>query len=171
VPAEYRRHRLEDEHFEDRYYRLPWIDHHVLLQRTSPRMAIGTSAWMLTRFELCRCARLCECKVFLTIFRFAGHRTNMFQQIGNAVPPLLAYSIAVRLREAIDRRSSRGWTPAALVAALAVTNDSSSSANRSRSAVRWCTYCSGESPQAPKYCCMSIGSRARARQCSAAAPV
>ncbi len=34
-------------------------------------------------------------------FRFAGHRSSRYRQIGNAVPPLLAQEIAVRVRRAI----------------------------------------------------------------------
>jgi len=34
-------------------------------------------------------------------YRFAGHRSSRYRQIGNAVPPLLARELAVRVRRAI----------------------------------------------------------------------
>jgi DNA (cytosine-5)-methyltransferase 1 len=37
-------------------------------------------------------------------FRFAGHRTNRYIQIGNAVPPLLAEAIGRQVKRAITQR-------------------------------------------------------------------
>jgi DNA (cytosine-5)-methyltransferase 1 len=46
-------------------------------------------------------------------FRFAGHRSNRYRMIGNAVPPLLSREIAVRVRRAIqgglDLVEDREW--------------------------------------------------------------
>src|SRR5204863_9937314 len=42
-------------------------------------------------------------------FRFAGHRTSMYRQIGNAVPPTLARAIAERVLEAITRGGTGDW--------------------------------------------------------------
>jgi len=118
VPDDYRRYRLEEEHFEDRYYRLPW---------DRPSRAITAHIakdgyWYIhpdrdqgRTLSVREAARV---QSFPDNFRFAGHRTNMYQQIGNAVPPLVAFAIAQRVREAIDRGMGRGWTPAAAVEAL-----------------------------------------------------
>jgi DNA (cytosine-5)-methyltransferase 1 len=115
VPLDYRRYRLEDEHFEDRYYRLPW---------DRPSRAITAHIakdgyWYIhPDFDQVRTLSVREAarvQSFPDHFRFAGHRTNMYRQIGNAVPPLLAYAIAQRLREAIGRGTGRGWSPSGLV--------------------------------------------------------
>ena len=49
-------------------------------------------------------------------FRFAGHRTSMYRQIGNAVPPLLARAIARQVREAIERGGNDNWVPRLVLA-------------------------------------------------------
>ncbi len=118
VPDGYRRYKLEEEHFEDRYYRLPWdrpsraITAHIAKDGywyIHPDVEQGRT------LSVREAARI---QSFPDQFRFAGHRTNMYQQIGNAVPPLLARAIAWRIREAIERGSGRGWTPASLVDVL-----------------------------------------------------
>jgi DNA (cytosine-5)-methyltransferase 1 len=38
-------------------------------------------------------------------FDFAGAETSQFNQIGNAVPPLLAYKIALQLKECFDKKT------------------------------------------------------------------
>jgi DNA (cytosine-5)-methyltransferase 1 len=37
-------------------------------------------------------------------YRFAGPITNQYRQIGNAVPPLLAYEVGVAIQDALNRR-------------------------------------------------------------------
>lgn len=39
-------------------------------------------------------------------FKFEGSETSQFQQIGNAVPPLLAYKMAMALKESYNKRRS-----------------------------------------------------------------
>jgi DNA (cytosine-5)-methyltransferase 1 len=40
-------------------------------------------------------------------FRFAGTMNSAFRQIGNAVPPLLAWAVAKRLKEQLTTPTSR----------------------------------------------------------------
>jgi len=47
-------------------------------------------------------------------FKFAGTMNPMFRQIGNAVPPLMAWEIAKLIRSALDRAVDRVTMPAAL---------------------------------------------------------
>lgn len=103
VPEEYRRYKLEDGHFKDRYFRLPW---------DQPSRAITAHIardgyWYIhpdrdqgRTLSVREAARI---QSFPDHFRFAGHRTAMYRMIGNAVPPLLAYAIARQVREAIER--------------------------------------------------------------------
>src|SRR5205085_11749151 len=100
IPETHRRYRLERDHFEDRYYRLPWdqpsraITAHIAKDGywyIHPDLEQGR------RLSVREAARI---QSFPDDFRFAGHRTSMYRQIGNAVPPLLALAIARRIREA-----------------------------------------------------------------------
>jgi site-specific DNA-cytosine methylase len=108
VPEEYRRYRLGPDHFEDRYYRLPWgqpsraITAHIAKDGywyIHPDVSQGRT------LSVREAARI---QSFPDWFRFAGHRTTMYRQIGNAVPPLLAQAISSRIREAIERGSNSG---------------------------------------------------------------
>jgi DNA (cytosine-5)-methyltransferase 1 len=106
VPSDYRRYKLRRDHFEDRYFRLPWgqpsraITAHIAKDGywyIHPDVDQGRT------LSVREAARV---QTFPDHFRFAGHRTSMYRQIGNAVPPLLARAIARRIREAIERRVS-----------------------------------------------------------------
>lgn len=107
VPAEYRRYRLEHDHFEDRYFRLPWdqparaITAHIAKDGywyIHPDVDQGRT------LSVREAARI---QSFPDRFRFGGHRTSMYRQIGNAVPPLVARALAERIHEAISRGT---WT-------------------------------------------------------------
>jgi site-specific DNA-cytosine methylase len=113
IPEEYRRYRLERDHFEDRYFRLPWdqparaITAHIAKDgywyiHPDPEQGRTLSVREAARIQS-----------FPDHFRFAGLRTNMYRQIGNAVPPLLAIAIAERVRQAIERGAATEWAPAA----------------------------------------------------------
>jgi DNA (cytosine-5)-methyltransferase 1 len=103
VPPEYRRYKLERDHFEDKYCRLPWgqpcraLTAHIAKDGywyIHPDIAQGRT------FSVREAARV---QSFPDWFRFAGHRTTMYRQIGNAVPPLLARALAERILEAVKR--------------------------------------------------------------------
>jgi DNA (cytosine-5)-methyltransferase 1 len=47
-------------------------------------------------------------------FKFSGTMNPMFRQIGNAVPPLMAWEIAKLIRSALDRAVDRVTMPVAL---------------------------------------------------------
>jgi DNA (cytosine-5)-methyltransferase 1 len=103
VPVEYRRYRVEHDHFVDRYFRLQWdrpsrgVTAHIAKdghQYIHPDVAQGR---MLSVREAARIHS------FPDWFRFAGYRTSMYRQIGDSVPPLLAWALAERICEAINR--------------------------------------------------------------------
>lgn len=50
------------------------------------------------------CARL---QSFPDDFIFLGNKTQQFRQVGNAVPPIMAQEIAIRVKEALDRNNDR----------------------------------------------------------------
>lgn len=41
---------------------------------------------------------------FMDSFRFSGNIQNKYKQIGNAVPPPLAYALGTKLKEAVDAK-------------------------------------------------------------------
>jgi DNA (cytosine-5)-methyltransferase 1 len=103
VPPEYRRYKLERDHFEDKYFRPPW-DHP---SRALTAHIAKDGYWYIhpdieqgRTFSVREAARV---QSFPDSYRFAGYRTTMYRQIGNAVPPLLARAIAERVREAVER--------------------------------------------------------------------
>lgn len=46
---------------------------------------------------------------FLDGYHFSGNIQNRHKQIGNAVPPPLAYVLGLKLKEAVDAKSSSAW--------------------------------------------------------------
>ena len=70
--------------------------------RTSPGTATGTSTPSST--ERCPFARRRRVQTFPDWFRFAGHPTAQFRQIGNAVPPALARAIGESIARGLRRK-------------------------------------------------------------------
>ena len=98
VPEHLRRYRSDI--FSDKYLRLSFED----LSRTITAHIAKDGYWYIHPREdrtlsIREAARI---QTFPDRFRFAGHPSNRYQQIGNAVPPLLASAIASSVRVAIE---------------------------------------------------------------------
>ena len=98
VPIHLRRYRSDA--FEDRYLRLSFDG----LSRTITAHIAKDGYWYIHPREdrtlsIREAARI---QTFPDRFRFAGHPTSRYQQIGNAVPPILASAIALSLKDALD---------------------------------------------------------------------
>ncbi|MCE9635631.1 MAG: DNA (cytosine-5-)-methyltransferase [Planctomycetes bacterium] len=104
LPAHLRRYRTDI--FDDKYKRLGWDE----LSRSITAHIAKDGYWYIHPGEprtltVREAARI---QTFPDHFRFAGSRSDAFRQIGNAVPPALAESVAGALL-----RSVRGIAPAA----------------------------------------------------------
>ena len=98
VPEYLRRYRSDI--FNDKYVRLSFED----LSRTITAHIAKDGYWYIHPKEdrtlsIREAARI---QTFPDRFRFAGHPSSRYQQIGNAVPPLLASAIASSVRGAIE---------------------------------------------------------------------
>ena len=101
VPKELKRYRSDI--FTDKYVRLSFED----LSRTITAHIAKDGYWYIHPSEdrtlsIREAARI---QTFPDRFRFAGHPTNRYRQIGNAVPPLLASAIASSIKTSIDAGS------------------------------------------------------------------
>ena len=99
VPERLRRYRSDI--FHDKYLRLSFDD----LSRTITAHLAKDGYWYIHPSEdrtlsIREAARI---QTFPDRFRFAGHPTSRYRQIGNAVPPLLASAIASSLHSALDQ--------------------------------------------------------------------
>ena len=99
VPEHLRRYRSDI--FDDKYVRLSFDD----LSRTITAHIAKDGYWYIHPREdrtlsIREAARI---QTFPDRFRFAGHPSIRYQQIGNAVPPLLASAIANSLRNALSQ--------------------------------------------------------------------
>ena len=104
VPEHLRRYRSDI--FGDKYLRLSFDD----LSRTITAHIAKDGYWYIHPREnrtlsIREAARI---QTFPDRFRFAGHPTSRYRQIGNAVPPLLASAIANSLHSALDQETSDG---------------------------------------------------------------
>ena len=104
VPERLRRYRSDI--FRDKYLRLSFDG----LSRTITAHIAKDGYWYIHPREnrtlsIREAARI---QTFPDRFRFAGHPTNRYRQIGNAVPPLLASAIAASVRNSLqDEKTDR----------------------------------------------------------------
>ena len=99
VPEHLRRYRSDI--FDDKYVRLSFDD----LSRTITAHIAKDGYWYIhpTEDRTLSIREAARIQTFPDRFRFAGHPSVRYQQIGNAVPPLLAAAIANSLRVALDQ--------------------------------------------------------------------
>ena len=102
VPEHLRRYRYDI--FDDKYSRLSFED----VSRTITAHIAKDGYWYIhpeqdRTLSVREAARI---QTFPDRFRFAGHPTNRFRQIGNAVPPLLASAIAIEVRKSLHSSST-----------------------------------------------------------------
>ena len=106
VPEHLRRYRSDI--FSDKYLRLSFED----LSRTITAHIAKDGYWYIHPREdrtlsIREAARI---QTFPDRFRFAGHPSRRYQQIGNAVPPLLASAIASSVKGALEDRAAVAGT-------------------------------------------------------------
>ena len=106
VPERLRRYRSDI--FSDKYLRLSFED----LSRTITAHIAKDGYWYIHPREdrtlsIREAARI---QTFPDRFRFAGPPSSRYQQIGNAVPPLLASAIASSLKSALEDRDADAGT-------------------------------------------------------------
>ncbi len=106
VPEHLRRYRSDI--FSDKYLRLSFED----LSRTITAHIAKDGYWYIHPREnrtlsIREAARI---QTFPDRFRFAGHPSSRFRQIGNAVPPLLASAIASSIKVALGNRAGSAGT-------------------------------------------------------------
>lgn len=97
VPEEYRRYRSDQ--FKDKYYKLKWDAPSVTI--TSHMAKDGYRYIHPEQIRTLSVREAARVQSFPDQFRFAGHRSSRYRQIGNAVPPLLARAIAQTIAQAI----------------------------------------------------------------------
>ena len=102
VPEHLRRYRSDI--FSDKYLRLSFEE----LSRTITAHIAKDGYWYIHPREdrtlsIREAARI---QTFPDRFRFAGHPSSRYQQIGNAVPPLLASAIASSVKDALEDRAA-----------------------------------------------------------------
>jgi DNA (cytosine-5)-methyltransferase 1 len=103
LPKRLQRYRADI--FDDKYKRLSWND----LSRTITAHIARDGYWYIhpsqnRTLSIREAARI---QTFPDWFRFAGHPTTQFRQIGNAVPPALAEAVAREAKAAIESRARR----------------------------------------------------------------
>ncbi len=104
LPAELQRYRTDI--FTDKYKRLEWDQ----LGRTITAHIAKDGYWYIhpsqdRTLSIREAARL---QTFPDWYRFAGHPSLRYRQIGNAVPPLLAEALGRSLRRTLQKRGRSG---------------------------------------------------------------
>jgi DNA (cytosine-5)-methyltransferase 1 len=103
LPQRLQRYRADI--FDDKYKRLSWDD----LSRTITAHIARDGYWYIhpSQHRTLSIREAARIQTFPDWFRFAGHPTTQFRQIGNAVPPALAEVVACAARTAVDSRARR----------------------------------------------------------------
>jgi DNA (cytosine-5)-methyltransferase 1 len=127
VPAELRRYRSDI--FEDKYFRLSENE----VSRTITAHIAKDGYWYIhpTQNRTLSIREAARIQTFPDRFRFAGHQTNRFRQIGNAVPPLLGSAIASSVLQSIENANRQENSP------IGNGNDKTSSQFLRRDLARW----------------------------------
>ena len=102
VPEHLRRYRSDI--FNDKYFRLSYGE----VSRTITAHIAKDGYWYIHPAEnrTLSVREAARVQTFPDRFRFAGHPSNRYRQIGNAVPPLLASAIATSVRSVLDEESA-----------------------------------------------------------------
>ena len=104
--------RYRDDIFNDKYNRL----HKDKLSRTITAHIAKDGYWYIhpTEHRTISIREAARIQTFPDNFRFSGARTNAYRQIGNAVPPELAYRIGTSILNGFNETSNRAavskWT-------------------------------------------------------------
>jgi DNA (cytosine-5)-methyltransferase 1 len=103
LPERLRRYRVDI--FDDKYKRLVWDD----LSRSITAHIAKDGYWYIhpeqdRTLSIREAARI---QTFPDVFRFAGHPSVQFRQIGNAVPPALARSVGRRVKASLEHGAPR----------------------------------------------------------------
>jgi DNA (cytosine-5)-methyltransferase 1 len=103
LPRRLRRYR--DDIFDDKYKRLAWNE----LSRSITAHLAKDGYWYIhpTQGRTLSVREAARIQTFPDWFRFAGPPSRRYQQIGNAVPPLLAQAIGRQLAAALTPRRGR----------------------------------------------------------------
>lgn len=103
LPAELRRYRRDI--FDDKYNRLGWDE----LSRTITAHLAKDGYWYIHpgQHRTLTVREAARIQTFPDVFRFAGCRSHQFEQIGNAVPPVLARQIGSAILRSLRGSVSR----------------------------------------------------------------
>jgi DNA (cytosine-5)-methyltransferase 1 len=107
LPARLQRYRTDI--FDDKYKRLAWGD----LSRTITAHIARDGYWYIhpSQHRTLSIREAARIQTFPDWFRFAGHPTTQYRQIGNAVPPALAEAVAKQIRAALSERPRNASAP------------------------------------------------------------
>ena len=107
LPARLQRYRADI--FDDKYKRLSWDG----LSRSITAHVAKDGYWYIhpAQDRTLSVRETARIQTFPDWFRFAGHRTSQFRQIGNAVPPLLAAEVGRELIAVLAVPARRGRPP------------------------------------------------------------
>lgn len=103
LPKRLQRYRADI--FDDKYKRLAWDQ----LSRTITAHIARDGYWYIhpSQHRTLSIREAARVQTFPDWFRFAGHPTTQFRQIGNAVPPALAEAVARAAKAAVESRPRR----------------------------------------------------------------
>ncbi len=103
LPEHLRRYRSDI--FNDKYNRLAWDD----VSRSITAHIAKDGYWYIHPSELrtLTVREAARIQTFPDDFRFAGTRSHMFRQIGNAVPPRLGEAVGTAIMRALDEKRNK----------------------------------------------------------------